>query len=409
MLEARPLEGATNVCQATTTRKERRTKMSRHKAKPQRLPQAMPANVTPAGAPPQAQQPAAATAPPPLFPVTDRNEVIPLIERIEDLRGSRLIAYFLQPGVNVAMDAMPCFYDQLRRIGKQPKIDLWVHSSGGQTEFPWRLVPTIRHFCDEFGVLVPEMATSAATHIALGANEIVGGPFTLLSPVDPSRRHPLLPKGIDLTDPTAPETPFPVSVQDLKHAVAFVKREAGEGGLTGQPLAQVLCALFDKVHPLAIGAIEQSYELSKLISRRMLSTHMDPVTEADEIERLTHALCDDFKSHHFPIGITEAQDMGLKITDAEPDLHDAMWALLDYYRETIDRSLQSVAPAAAAAHLAGVRIGGTPTFNSIGQIDSTAVRYDCNQIVDVGATGPQTRGSGWTKLETPTAGGGAGP
>jgi hypothetical protein len=282
-------------------------------------------------------------------------------------------------------------------MGNQKQIDLWLYSTGGQTEFPWLLVQTIRRFCVRFGVLVPEFAQSAATHIALGADEIVGGPFTLLSPVDPYRQHPLLPKGVDLNDPTAEEKPFPVSVQDLKHAVAFIKREAGEQGLSGDAFARVVTSLFAHVHPLAIGAIEQSYELSKLITRRMLSMHMDEDAEGDEIERLTNSLCDDYKSHQFPIGLTEAERLGLKIAPAADELHDAMTALLDYYKE-LDRSLQPIPPA-AQGHLAGVPINGQAMTNCIGNIDTTDIRFNCNQVSDVTSGGAEVRGSAWTKLE----------
>jgi hypothetical protein len=353
----------------------------------------MPAVAQPAaGGPIQQQQ-----QQPTLFSTADRSDVVPLIQKVEGLRGSRVITYYLHPGIHMAMDAIPCFYEQLRTVGKQDKIDLWLHSSGGQTEFPWRLVQMVRQHCKTFSVLVPELAQSAATHVALGADEIVGGPFTLLSPVDPYRQHPLLPKGVDLLDPSAEDKPFPVSVQDLKHAVAFVKREAGEGGLSSEAFATVVSALFEKVHPLAIGAIEQSYELSKLITRRMLSMHMDEDADADEIERLTNALCDDYKSHNFPIGVTEAERLGLKVTMAPDDLHEAMWELLEYY-SAIDRSLQ-VVPSAAQGQLAGVPINGQAMKNSIGHVDSTDVRFDCNQIVDVTTSGSEVRGSAWLRLD----------
>ena len=335
-----------------------------------------------------------------MFPTADRPDVVPLIEEIERLRGSRVITYFLRPGINMAMDAMDAFNEQLRRIGKTEKIDLWLHSTGGQTEFPWRLVQTVRCFCDHFGVLVPELAQSAATHTALGADEIVMGPFSLLSPVDPYRQHPLLPKGVDLDNPSAPEQPFPVSVQDLKHAVDFVKREAGGEGLSGDAFARVVNALFQHVHPLAVGAIEQSYAMSKLVTRRVLSTHMDEATEAAEIDRLTDALCDDYKSHSFPIGLIEAERLQLKVVRASDDLHAAMWALLEYYSKEISRQLQAI-PSASKPLLAGVKIAGVAMWNAIGHIDSTELRYDCDQVVDVAPDGPQVRGSAWTQLETP--------
>jgi hypothetical protein len=318
-----------------------------------------------------------------------RPDVIPLIEAIEQERKSRVLAYYLVPGrATMAMDAVRSFEEQLLAMGPQKRIDLWIYSNGGQTEMPWRLVHTIRSLADHFGVLVSGLAQSAATHVALGADEIVMGPFGLLSPVDPSRQHPLLPKGTNLEDPSQPEQPFHVSVQDLKHAVSFIKREAGDGGLSGEAYAQVVSTLFEKVHPLAIGALEQSYELSKLITERMLCTHMDAEKDADEIERLVNTMCDDFKSHAFPIGRPEAHRLGLKVTDAPDTLHQAMTKLERYY-EGIDFS-----PRAASS--IGMTMASNPsaTAASLGHIDSTAQQYDFWTFHDSG----KTLGSTWVTL-----------
>ena len=59
----------------------------------------------------------------------------------------------------------------------------------------------------------------------------------------------------------------------------FIREAAGtdkEMPYTPEAMAQIFTALFDKIHPLAIGAIEQSYALSKLIGMQCLGTHMDP-------------------------------------------------------------------------------------------------------------------------------------
>jgi hypothetical protein len=335
--------------------------------------------------------------------MTGRPEVVPLIAAIEKERGSRVLTYYLVPGpASMAMDALRPFEEQLMEMGPQRRIDLWILSSGGQTEMPWRLVQTIRSHTDNFGVLVSGMATSAATHVALGANEIVMGPFGLLSPVDPSHQHPLLPKGTNLSDPTGDPMPFPVSVQNLKHAVSFIKREAGKDGLSGEAYSQVMSELFNHVHPLAIGSLEQSYELSKLVTRRMLSTHMDEKADAEEIERLANTLCDDYKSHSFPIGRPEAHRLGLKVTDASDALHKAMIELERYY-ENLDRN-----PAPAASM--GISSAGSPGMKAVplGHIDSTQLQYDCLSLQDghakaIGGMWAQRKRAAAPTLATPAS------
>lgn len=329
----------------------------------------------------------------------DRPEVSSLIEQIERKRGSRVITYFLSDGLAlIAPDVLGAFRAQLRTLGKQERIDLWLHSTGGHTEVPYGIVQALRYYCSPLGVLITQTAHSAATHIALGADEIVMGSFSTLSPVDPSRVHPLLPKGENPTDPQGPRVPLQISVQDLKHAMEFVKNQAGEAGLTGEALAEVITALFKEVHPLAIGAIEQSYALAKLITTRLLSMHMDPIKESEEIIRLANALSDDYKSHSFPIGLFEAKNLGLKVVEAEDDLYDAMWTLLDHYR-SIDRSPRKV----EKGQIGGAKFVGTPHIQCVGHVDSTVLRFDCIGVLEEAQSGKlESRGSMWVPV-TPAA------
>lgn len=323
--------------------------------------------------------------------MSDRSDVVPLIRELERLRESRVIAYYLSGNAQIAFDAMPSFYQQLRLLSKQERIDLWIHSHGGTTEVPWRIVQMVRAHCRTFGVLVTEVAQSAATHIALGADEIVMGPFSLLSPVDPTRQHPLLPQGPG-------GQPLAISVQDLKHAVEFVNREAGPTRLTADAYAQIITALFDKVHPLALGAIEQSYSLSKLITKRMLATHMDEKKEAEEIQRLADALCDDYKSHQFPIGLVEVQRLGLRtVKKASDDLYNAMWRLLEYY-QGIDRSQK---PLAGRNLVGNLPAGSRAVWGSIGHLDSTERRIDCLSAQALGPDGVKPIASAWLPLPGP--------
>ena len=157
-----------------------------------------------------------------------------------------------------------------------------------------------------------------------------------LSPVDPSRIHALLPGQRD------PETghegpPVPASVQDLKHCVAFVADELqnmrGTNGDSGQ-LTDIICALFEHVHPLAIGAIEQSYQLGRLITRNVLETHLDREKDKQKIDHIEQLLSDDYRSHSYPICRQEVKDdLGLNVTSASPDLEEAMEKLLQHYSQ----------------------------------------------------------------------------
>ncbi len=189
-------------------------------------------------------------------------------------------------------------------IGKVQKINLVLRSTGGFAEFPWRIVSILRGFCDEFEAIVPRAAMSGATHIAIAADNLVMSPLSALGSVDPTRNHPLLPR-----DPHG--NPIPASVQDLRHCLEFVKRSVPK-----RELGPIVGQLFSHVNPLAIGAIEQSYELSRLITTKVLGTRKVklPPKQVDEI---VDRLAGKYFSHGYPISRAEVEtDLGLPMTKA---------------------------------------------------------------------------------------------
>ena len=256
-----------------------------------------------------------------------------LIAAIETARNSRVIAFIAADSVQMKEDIALVAFELLKELGKTERLDMVLHSRGGQTEVPAKLIPLLRNFCTHLGAIVPFRAHSAATHIAIGANEIVMGPMSELGPVDPTRSHPLLPKDKD-------GNPIPISVQDLRHVVDLLKREGPDQNYTPEALATIFSAMFEYVHPLAMGAIEQSYALAKLISRKLLSTHMDPHTDSERIERITNELSDGFKSHVYQIGWREAKELGLPVVFDDGRVYESAWALCQHASRVLDKPPQ---------------------------------------------------------------------
>lgn len=257
----------------------------------------------------------------------DSMETTKLIQKVERIRRSRVLVYWTSPLAKMADGSVPSLYDQLEAIGDVEQLDLVLHTGGGDVEIPWRMVSLIREFAERFCVIVPHRAASAGTLLAMGADEIVMTRFAVLGPIDPSRTHPLLPR-------REGEPPEPVSVQDMRHAMQFI-REAGrvddEFVYSPEAMAEIFTALFDKLHPLAIGAIEQSYALSKLIGTRCLETHMTAASDRSEIARIVDQLCDEYKSHAYQIPRREAKAIGLKVKYASKRLDDAVMTLYRHY------------------------------------------------------------------------------
>ncbi len=251
--------------------------------------------------------------------------------KLEELRGHPVIAYVLTDAAQMADEQMMHLYLHLREIGRQDHLDLFLMSRGGATEVPWKIVSLYREFTKRFSILVPYRAHSSATLTSLGADEIVMTAMSELGPIDPSRRHPMLPK--DETE-DGKRTPLFISVQDLRHVLEFLKREMGKD-LTPDAAAVVYTALFDKVHPLAIGALEQSWALSIQVARQALETHMDPEVDKAKIDHIVDRLSDHYKSHLYQLNRREAAALGLPVKHASAEEEDAMWTLHQAFAGTV--------------------------------------------------------------------------
>lgn len=264
----------------------------------------------------------------------------PLIEAIEKKRGTRLLCLVYNnspPAPTMLTPLMLMPLEQiLSHLGKVPNLDLFLRCTGGITEVPWRIVSLLREFSDKLGVIVSRIALSGATHIAIAADELVMTPFSVLSSVDPTRNHPLLPKD-------AENRPIPTSVEHLKHCIRFISEQLGES-YPKQNLALIISELFKYINPLAIGALEQSYNLSKLITCKSLKTRKESLNK-DQIEKIVDKLAGEYCSHSFQISRSEVEsDLKLPVTKPDAELSGLISDLDNYYTEQFKKIEQVSAP-----------------------------------------------------------------
>jgi hypothetical protein len=261
-----------------------------------------------------------------------------LIQQIERLRNSKVITYLTsdRPGpinARVAMDIIPVFSKQLQKIGKTQNIDLFLYSTGGDTMVPWRLVSMIREYCDKFSVLIPYKAHSAATMIALGADEIVMTDLSELSPIDPSTANIFNPP-----DPLNPQNKIPISVEDVMAYFDLAKNKFGIKN--DEDLAKIFIQFIEsnpQIHPLALGNVNRIHNLIRILAKRLLKSHKSPMKE-EEIEKIVDYFTEKLYSHQYFIGRREAkEDLGLKtVVYADENLAKVMTELYEEYAKEME-------------------------------------------------------------------------
>ena len=270
----------------------------------------------------------------------DRQARIELIQRIQELRDSNVLVYFTgdrQPiGSRIAEDAVRPLYKHLLGLletaPKRTKIDLFLYSRGGDVSVPWRIVTMMREFCEEFRVLIPYKAHSAATMIALGADRVVMSKKAELSPIDPT-----LVKAV-IGEATVP--PPEISVEDVSSYISFMRERANINDQSA--LAQVVSQLASHLTPLTLGSVNRQYSHIRLVARKLLTSRKEKIEE-DRIGTIIDALTEKMYSHGHAIGRKEAAELGLPVDKPDEALEDLMWALYQEY-ETMLRLNETIDP-----------------------------------------------------------------
>lgn len=257
--------------------------------------------------------------PPVLFAQT-----APLIERLEQALGGAFVSYWISSKASMRHEDVAAVDHILRRIRAEEdaprRMFLFIRSDGGQGTAALRMTNILRHWADELTALVPFEAASAATMLALGADEIHIGPLGFLSAVDTSIRHALSP--IDhINDRVS------VSHDELVRVVRLWREQGGDGN----PWAK----LYDYVHPLVIGSVDRASSLSIKLCTEILSYHFDDHERAAEIARKLNS---DYPAHGYPITLREAQRLGLPAKPLAPEIDELLIQLGQVYAEMGQRA-----------------------------------------------------------------------
>ncbi len=264
-----------------------------------------------------------------------RGDRVAILAEIQKQRDSFVITYLTstRPNLDVpmAMDSVRLVYDHLRAHRDATKknrfkVDLFLHSNGGEGTVPWRLVNLVREYAETFVVLVPHNAYSAATLTALGADEIVMHPMGNLGPTDPTVANAFNP-----SDPANPAQRIGISVEDVTAYIALLHEDAGIRH--EEEFVQAFNKLADSVHPLALGNVKRSLSQSRLMARKLLALHMDHRNDGHKIDEIVENLNSKLFFHGHPINRREARDqIGLStVHDAETAIEPLMWNLYCQY------------------------------------------------------------------------------
>lgn len=209
-------------------------------------------------------------------------------------------------------DNIPLLEELLFDADPDRDLHMLLQSPGGDGETAVRMVRSAQARCRELTVVIPDVAKSAGTILALGAHHILMGPTSDLGPVDPQ---------------------FPIGEGDQQTLVA------AKDIIAAVDNAQKAVAADPNTYPLHASLLSDVSALKVQQARSALARTGDLVEEALKSHpgrtdaqvkalktKLKKPLIDLPKDHSAVVSASDAKRMGLPVTEVDPS--SLQWQLL---------------------------------------------------------------------------------
>ena len=246
-----------------------------------------------------------------------------VVSQVEKIRNSTVISYMASQQALVGPEDAGLLVDTIEMIlpevRKFDRLDLFLHSPGGFLDSAYKIIRICKEYSNEFNVIVPLAAKSAATVICLGANEIVMTVFAELGPIDPIIQHPYKPD-------------VRVPARSIKDFFEFLNSTETEKIPVDPQFKTQMSNLLD---PYLIGSYQTALKSSKQIAEILLKENALKNKSQHEVDIAVNKLTEYYYSHSYVINRQEAREIGLNVINAEtvPQLDKTVRQLLSVYQQ----------------------------------------------------------------------------
>jgi ClpP class serine protease len=241
-----------------------------------------------------------------------------IIKSIQDKLNMKLIVYTANPThpvPGIMIHDVPLFEDLLRSVAQSTKGCLMLNSPGGDANAAEKLLMMCRQrFTQEFNVIVPDYAKSAATMMALGSDKIMMGYLAELGPIDPQLQTSVIPGG-----EVIPARSFIDGLDMIRKKV------------TGGDPVQMYLPMLSQIRPEVLAICQRAIDDARAFAEKWLKSFMlkkDPKQAEAVAELLSTGAA--YKSHGKVIDFNEAKDvlkLNVERIDEKSELWSEIWEL----------------------------------------------------------------------------------
>lgn len=242
-----------------------------------------------------------------------------LIKRIQERLGTKLIVYTANPNhpvPGIIIHDVPLFEDLLRSVAGSSKGCLMLNSPGGDANAAEKLLMMCRQrFTEEFNVIVPDYAKSAATMLALGSDRIMMGYLAELGPIDPQLQTSPIPGG------------EVIPARSFIDGLDMIRKKVKEDG---DPV-QMYLPMLSQIRPEVLAICQRAIDDAKAFAEKWLRNCMlrNDQKQAEAVaEMLSTGAA--YKSHGKVIDFNEAKNvlrLNVEKIDEKSELWSDIWEL----------------------------------------------------------------------------------
>jgi hypothetical protein len=228
---------------------------------------------------------------------------------------------------------------------KKPRMALLIHSGGGFGEPAYRIASLLKRQCRGFTAVIPRLAKSAATLLALGADTIILGEDAELGPLDAQFfDYDVAEQWVSALDEVqAVEALEQSALETAMSVMVYLKERTKKSYNVLMPhamhfAAEITKPLFEKIDSVRYSRQSRRLQETQDYAEKLLR----PRFTADEAKAIARDLVRNYPTHEFVIDRQEAKQVG-KMEDRHPvGLHidepnASISKLLDWFYGNVTR------------------------------------------------------------------------
>jgi hypothetical protein len=217
----------------------------------------------------------------------------------------------------------------LKDVPRKHPIAVVLESPGGYAKDAFKIARFLRRHCGAFIAVVPNYAKSAATLLALGAEQVLMGPDAELGPLDAQvddfdrEQHMSALEVVQSLERLNEAAMESVDSQIVTWALRSRKKIDTLMPMTMRFVSDMMRPLFEKIDTVQYTRYARVLKVAQEYAVRLLG----PKYETQEATNIARALTESYPDHDFAICPEEAKNLGINVVVPTGELGDIIKAL----------------------------------------------------------------------------------